>query len=253
MTTTRRQHSGEFKGKVTLEAIRGERTLQELAAAYGVHPVQIAQWKKVALEELPTLFSSRRGTQPTEEEALKAALYQQIGQLKVELDWLKKKLAWPAEAKRALIEPEHPQLSLRRQCALLGLARAGVYDPPVGDRAKDLQLMRSRDAHSTETPLYGVRRMTAWKRRSWIEHHFCLLKHLLATEACQVHGEDAYYGHLVLRLLAGLVLLYTARVLCKGHVTMEEIVFSLKHHWRFLKANNLELHGLSWDLDLEAA
>ena len=79
------------------------------------------------------------------------------------------------------------------------------------------------------------------------------MKHLLATDACQVHGEDAYYGHLVLRLLAGLVLLYTARRLLKGRVTMEEIVFSLKHHWRFLHSKDLELHELSWDLSLEAA
>ena len=92
MTTPRRQHSGEFKARVALEAIRGEKTLQELAAAYGVHPVQIAQWKKMALEEWPKLFSSRRGTKQKEEEALKAVLYQQIGQLKVELDWLKKKV-----------------------------------------------------------------------------------------------------------------------------------------------------------------
>lgn len=84
------------------------------------------------------------------------------------------------------------------------------------------------------------RLIRAWKRRSWIEHHVRLLKHLLAAEACQVHGEDAYYGHLVLRLLAGLVLLYTARILCKGRITMEEIVFSLKHHWRFLHSNDLE-------------
>ena len=62
MTMPRRQHSGEFKARVALEAIRGERTLQELAAASGVHPVQIAQWKKMALEELPKLFSSRRST-----------------------------------------------------------------------------------------------------------------------------------------------------------------------------------------------
>ena len=66
-------------------------------------------------------------------------------------------------------------------------------------------------------------------------------------------GEDAYDGHLVLRLLAGLVLLYTARRLLKGRVTMEEIVFSLKHHWRFLTSKDLELHGLSWSLNLEAA
>jgi transposase-like protein len=92
MTMHRRQHSGEFKAKVVLEALRGERTINEIAADCGVHPLQITQWKKVALEALPQLLSSRRGTKPTEEEALKAALYQQIGQLKVELDWLKKKV-----------------------------------------------------------------------------------------------------------------------------------------------------------------
>jgi transposase-like protein len=92
MTMQRRQHSGEFKAKVALEAIRGERTINELAAEYGVHPVQITQWKKVALEALPQIFSGRHGAKHKEEEALKAALYQQMGQLKVELDWLKKKV-----------------------------------------------------------------------------------------------------------------------------------------------------------------
>ena len=72
-----------------------------------------------------------------------------------------------------------------------------------------------------ETTWAAPRLIRAWGRRSWIEHSFRTLKHLLATEACQVQDEDAYYGHLVLRLLAGLVLLYTARVLCKGRVTME--------------------------------
>ena len=92
MTMQRRQHSGEFKAKVVLEALRGERTLNEIAAAYGVHPMQITQWKKVALEALPQLLSSRRSAKHKEEEALKAALYQQMGPLKVELDWLKKKV-----------------------------------------------------------------------------------------------------------------------------------------------------------------
>ena len=92
MTTQRRQHSGAFKAKVALEAIRGERTLNEIAADYGVHPIQITHWKRMALDTLPNIFSSRRGAKHKEEEALKAALYQQIGQLKVELDWLKKKV-----------------------------------------------------------------------------------------------------------------------------------------------------------------
>lgn len=120
MTMLRRQHRGESKAKVVLEALRGERTINEIAADSGVHPRQITQWKKGAVEGLPTLLSSRRGPKPTEEEALKAALYQQIGPLKVELDWRKKKWALAVEAKRGLVEPEPPQLSLRRPCAWLG-------------------------------------------------------------------------------------------------------------------------------------
>ncbi len=95
---------------------------------------------------MPKIFSSRRGVKSKEEEALKSALHQQMGQLKVDLDWLKKKWAISGEEKRELIEPGHPQISLRRQCALLGLARWSWYYQPVGERAEDLELMRLLDA-----------------------------------------------------------------------------------------------------------
>src|SRR4030095_7260794 len=91
-----------------------------------------------------------------------------------------------------------------------------------------------------ETDISGPRLIRAWKRRHWIEHCFRTLKHLLATGACQVHNEDAYYGHLVLRLMGCLVLFYASRVICKGQLTMEEIIFSLKHYWRFIDSEALE-------------
>lgn len=87
----RRRHSGAFKAKVVLEAIRGERTVNELASLFQVHPSQIATWKKQALEGLPELFGDGRAKKQQGEDDLKAQLYQQIGQLKVELDFLKKK------------------------------------------------------------------------------------------------------------------------------------------------------------------
>ena len=71
------------------------------------------------------------------------------------------------------------------------------------------------------------------------------LQHLLATESCQVHSEDAYYGHLVLRLMGCFVLFYPSRVICKGELTMEEIIFSLKHYWRFVDLESFELQALS--------
>jgi len=104
-----------------------------------------------------------------------------------------------------------------------------------------------------DTAISGPRLIRAWKRRHWIEHCFRTLKHLLATTACQVHSEDAYYGHLVLRLMGCLVLFYTSRVICKGRLTMEEIIFSLKHYWRFVDSEALELKALSWRVDEKAA
>ena len=75
MTIQRRQHSGAFKANVALEAIRGERTVNAMAADDGVHPVQITQGKRVALDALPDIFSRRRGATHTEEETCKAAFY----------------------------------------------------------------------------------------------------------------------------------------------------------------------------------
>lgn len=104
----------------------------------------------------------------------------------------------------------------------------------VDQPGRDQDSLRCR-----ETLMSAPRLIRAWRRRSWIEQSLRTLKHLLATDACQVQREDAYYGHFVLRLMAGLVLLDTARVVCKGRVTMEELVFSVKHHWRFLESDML--------------
>lgn len=91
MARERKSYSGELKAKIALEAIKGQRTCNEIASRFGVHPSQVTQWKKQAIEELPALFSDRRVRAQAEDEATKAELYQQIGQLKVELDWVKKK------------------------------------------------------------------------------------------------------------------------------------------------------------------
>ena len=95
------------------------------------------------------------------------------------------------------------------------------------------------------TQLQATRLLRLWSRRHWIEQVFRTLKHLLATDACQVHSEEAYYGHLVLRLMACFVLYYTTRVIFKEQVTMEEMVFNLKHHWSSVNCQELELYGLS--------
>jgi transposase-like protein len=86
----RKRYDGNFTALVALEAIRGERTLAEIASVYGVRPNQISKWKKQALDELPKLFSGRHGKKEAQAKELTDLLYQEIGRLKVELDWLKK-------------------------------------------------------------------------------------------------------------------------------------------------------------------
>jgi transposase-like protein len=91
MGQQRRRHTAEFKAQVAVAALKEQQTLNELASAYGVHPVQVAQWKKQALSGLPELFTSRRARAQEDTEARQAQLYEEIGRLKVELDWLKRK------------------------------------------------------------------------------------------------------------------------------------------------------------------
>lgn len=90
MTTTRKTYSPKFKARLAIEALRGEKTLSQLGSQYKVHPIQIAKWRKLALEQMPELFvDGRRKTSSAGPES--TALYEEIGRLKVELDWLKKK------------------------------------------------------------------------------------------------------------------------------------------------------------------
>jgi transposase-like protein len=96
MKNKRRNHSAAFKAKVALEAVKEDKTIAELAGLYQVHPSQIAKWKKQLLESLPDIFSSRGQNEQKDRDELTAQLYQQIGQLKVELDWLKKKSGFDA-------------------------------------------------------------------------------------------------------------------------------------------------------------
>jgi len=165
MQNKRRNHSAAFKAKVALAAAKGDKTTTELASEYQVHPNQITQWKKQLLESLPEIFSRRRRNEQQDQEALTAQLYQQIGQLKVELDWLKKNLDLTLERKRKAVEPEHKKIPICRQCELLGLNRSGLYYKPYGKTQYNQRLMKLIDEQYIETPFYGIDKMTEWLRR----------------------------------------------------------------------------------------
>ena len=87
---TRKYQSPEFKAEVGLEAVRGVKTINEIGQEYGVHPVQVGQWKKEIQEQASTLFEGKRGPKPVAAHREPELLYSEIGKLKMELDWLKK-------------------------------------------------------------------------------------------------------------------------------------------------------------------
>lgn len=91
MGQTRKHHSKEFKAKVALEAVKGMHSLSELATRYKIHPTQIVQWKKQLVENAPHMFERGRSGKAEDVEGLTAPLYQEIGRLKMEVDFLQKK------------------------------------------------------------------------------------------------------------------------------------------------------------------
>jgi len=141
---------------------------------------------------------------------------------------------WPF--RQSLNAPDCRYARLQATSPTYGEVTVIIVDKP-GEKRFDLLCFA--------TSLQATRLLRLWARRHWIEQVFRTLKHLLATDACQVHSEDAYYGHLVLRLMACFVLFYTSRVIFKGQVTMDQMVFNLKHHWSSVNCQELELYGLS--------
>lgn len=92
MGTLRKRHGTKLKSDVALDALRGEKTVTEIASKFKVHPTQVSQWKRSLVEGLPAIFGAKR-SQSEASEALVGQLYEEIGRLKFELDWLKKKAA----------------------------------------------------------------------------------------------------------------------------------------------------------------
>lgn len=141
---------------------------------------------------------------------------------------------WPW--RQSLEAPGCRYARLRARSATYGEVTLVLVDKPGEDRFYLMALA---------TEIRATRLLQLWSRRALIEQVFRTLKSLLATDACQVRSEDAYYGHLVLRLIASFVLHYTSRVIFKGRVTMEEMIFNLKHHWSSVDCQELELFGLA--------
>lgn len=87
----RKNFTSQYKTKVAVEAIRGVKTVNEIAQEFGVHPTQVGEWKRELLAQAPSIFETKRGPKTVDPSASPERLYSEIGRLKMELDWLKKK------------------------------------------------------------------------------------------------------------------------------------------------------------------
>ena len=175
----RRRFSGELKAKVALEALRGDRTLQEIASQHQVHPNQVGAWKRPAIEGLVEVFSKGAERRVRDHESEVRDLHAKIGELIVERDFLKgterrvtrvrsMSRSMSRSERRAMIVRDHPALSLSRQCRLLALGRSSLYYEPKGESAGTLALMRRIDELFLKYPFYGARRMALHLRREGV-------------------------------------------------------------------------------------
>ena len=169
MTTKRRRRfTADFKKRVALEALRGDRTVQAIAAKHEVHPNQVGTWKRQAVEGLDEVFARGGSPGPSEHEATIRDLHAKIGELTMERDFFQRGLqAMSRPARRNLVDRDGT-LSIRRQCELMGISRSSVYYAPRGESAENLALMRRMDALSLQYPFYGSRQMARHLRREGV-------------------------------------------------------------------------------------
>ncbi len=106
MTAKRKRHKPEFRAQVALEAYKGDKTINQLASEHEVAAVQVSQWKRQLLQGVPEVFGRTRPE--VDPEVLTAPLYQEIGRLKMELDWLKKNLAMPIDDRQTEVRRTEP-------------------------------------------------------------------------------------------------------------------------------------------------
>ena len=159
----RRRFSEDQKAKIALEALRGGRTLQEIASKHQVHPNQVGAWKRQAVEGLGEVFSNGVERRRRDHESEVRELHAKIGELVVA-----RVRSMSRAERRAVVVRDHPVLSLSRQCRLLSIGRSSLYYEPKGESAETLTLMRRVDELFLKYSFYGARQMVRHLRREGV-------------------------------------------------------------------------------------
>lgn len=133
----------KFKAWIATETISGRKSMQEIAAGHGVNPIQMSPWRSNVHDSAIVLFTrGKRNKDKDERQGMEAELFQQIGKLQMEREWLTNISSCSgARELRKLVDYVHLELSARRQCALLGLLTITLYYPPTPIRQSTLQIM----------------------------------------------------------------------------------------------------------------
>nr|WP_153039823.1 IS3 family transposase [Pseudovibrio sp. Ad37] len=152
----RRNHSPAFKAKVALAAIRGEKTLSELAQEFDVHANQIKQWKEQALAAMPDVFGADKQAKQEPEVDIKR-LHAKIGELALENGFFVRSAHQSGTTERQKMIDRNHDLSISRQAKVLSLSRSSVYYRPRPVSAETLKLMRRLDELHLEHPFAGSR------------------------------------------------------------------------------------------------
>ena len=152
-------HGEAFKAKVALESVRGGLTANQICTRFGIHPTLVNRWRKELIAGAGTIFSpvqdTRGAKKASDHDKLVPELFEQIGKLKMELEWLKKNSSLLIEVKRSLIDRSDPELSVSEQCRLLNLARSSYYHAGVGESEEDLVVKQHLDRLYTAFPFFG--------------------------------------------------------------------------------------------------
>ncbi|HWX33131.1 MAG TPA: IS3 family transposase [Steroidobacteraceae bacterium] len=184
MRKPRRNHSAAFKARVALEAIRGEKTVAEIAAHHEVHPTQVTAWKTQLLEKAAGIFGSN--AIEADGRARIRELHEKIGELTVERDFLGRRAREIPRPERQAMIDRGAKVPVKRQAELLDLSRSSVYYAPRPLSERDLMLMRRIDELHLEVPFYGSRKLADRLRREGHEvgrRHVATLMRRMGIEA----------------------------------------------------------------------
>ncbi|MFP6728647.1 MAG: IS3 family transposase [Alphaproteobacteria bacterium] len=219
--TARRRFTAEFKARVALAALRGDKTIQEIATKHKVHPNQVSSWKRQAMDGVGAVFSNGPDKTRMDHDDEVHDLHAKIGQLTVERDFLARGLKPMSRGERkAMIGRDALDLSLSRQCRLLSISRSSFYYAPKGESLENLALMRRIDELFMKYPFYGSRQMVRQLLREGIaagRHRVRRLMRLMGLEAIYQapRTSDPHPAHRVYPyLLRGMVIDTPNRVWC---------------------------------------